>query len=129
MIIIKGERGHPIRLGFPLSPLDPRSLSRLPKGFPLWNPQHSFCLRKTRSLSCSRCLYQSGIFRLPSSYSFPYARPTKWAKTPILCQHDLFIRKPHQTGRAAVKLDLQPFMPLPPSQVFAQAVAIFICMT
>ena len=35
-------------------------------------------------------------------------------------------KNPSQTGRAAVKLDLQPFMPLPPSQVFAQAVAIFI---
>ena len=35
----------------------------------------------------------TGIFGLTSSHSFPYARPTKWAKTPILCQQVLFLRK------------------------------------
>ena len=45
-LIFKGGRGNPIRLGFPLPPLNPPSLSRLPKGFPLWNPQHSFYYAK-----------------------------------------------------------------------------------
>ena len=35
----------------------------------------------------------TGIFGLTSSYSIPYARPTKWAKTPILCQQVSFLRK------------------------------------
>ncbi len=35
----------------------------------------------------------TGIFGLTSSYSIPYARPAKWAKTPILCQQVSFLRK------------------------------------
>ena len=39
MIIIKGEGTNPVRPGFLPSPLYPYPSSRLPKGFPLWNPQ------------------------------------------------------------------------------------------